>query len=54
MDAQTESQLDTWLLLQTGIEASHGFENTDPSTDCALGVIFVSMRIAKVHEEPIP
>src|SRR5437868_11002034 len=54
MDAQSESKLDTCLLLQTGIEVSHGFENTDPSTDCALGVIFMGVGIPKIDQETIP
>ena len=54
MDAQTESELDTFLALQTAIEVSHGSEDTQASPYCSLGVIFMGLGIPKVHQESIP
>jgi len=46
-------ELDTFGLLQTGIEVSHGIKETQARSDGSLGIIFVSHGIAKVHEESI-
>ena len=54
MDAHTDSELDTFGLLQTGIEVSHRSEDTQTSTYCTLGVVFMGLGIAKVHQETIP
>jgi hypothetical protein len=45
--------LDAFALLQPLIQVSQGIENTEPSTDGSLGVIFMGLRIAEVHEKPI-
>src|SRR5262245_54722697 len=53
MDTQTESKLDTFLLLQPGIKVSHSSKNSQPRAYCSLGIIFVRLGIAEVHEKPI-
>src|SRR5262245_21001797 len=53
MDAHTESELDAFCLLQTGIEVSHAIEDTQASPYCSLGVIFMGMGIPKVHQQSI-
>src|SRR5215475_6278878 len=54
MNPYTKSKLDTFLLVQTGIEVSHGSKNSQPSPYCSLGIVFMCLGIAKVHEESIP
>src|SRR5215471_1066824 len=54
MDAHAESELDTVSLLQILIQVSHGSEDTQPSPDGSLSIIFMCLRIAKVHQETIP
>src|SRR5262245_40867807 len=54
MEAHTNGELDTFLLLQTGIEVTHGSKHSQPSPYCTLLIIFVCLRIAKVDEETIP
>src|SRR6516162_9909769 len=54
MNANAESELDTLRLLQTSIEVSHGSKNSQTSSYCSLGIVFVRLRIAKVHQESIP
>src|SRR5215471_4443220 len=53
MNPYTDGELDTFLLLQTGIEVSHGSKNSQTSSYCSLGVIFVSHRKAEVDQETI-
>src|SRR5262245_21276090 len=53
MDAQTESKLDAFVLLQTSIEVPHGSKNSQPSPYCSLGVILMGLGIAKIDEETI-
>src|SRR5215471_11827039 len=53
MDAQTESKLDPFILLQTAIEVSQRSKNSQTSPYCSLGVIFMCLGIAKIHQEPI-
>ena len=54
MDAQTESELDAFVLLQTSIEVSHRIEDTQTSPDSSLRIVFMGLGIAKVHQETIP
>src|SRR5438067_5931977 len=54
MNAHMDSELDTFILLQTAIEVSHGSKNSQTSPYCSLGVIFMCLGIAEVHEESIP
>src|SRR5437016_1137840 len=53
MDAHAESELNAFLVLQTGIQVSHGIEHTEPSTYGSLGVIFMRLGIAKVDQQAI-
>jgi hypothetical protein len=53
VDAQTASTT-AFILLQTGIEVFHHSEDAKTSAYCSLGVIFMGLRIAKVHQESIP
>ena len=54
MDAHAERKLDAFGLWQPLIEGSQSMEDTQPSTDGSLCVIFMGLGIAKVHEKPIP
>ena len=54
MDAYTDGELDTFGLLQPGIQVSHRSEDTQPRTYGSLGIIFMGLGIAKIHEETIP
>jgi len=53
MDAYPDTELDTLLSLQTGIEVSHGSEETQTRSYCSLGIVFVSLGIPKVHQETV-
>src|SRR6266850_6650202 len=53
MDAQTESELDTFLSLQTGIQVFHGIEDTQARSYRSLGVIFMRLGIAKIDQETV-
>ena len=53
MHPYTDSKLDTFILLRTGIEVSHSSKNSQTSTYCSLGIIFMGVRIAKVCEYAI-
>jgi hypothetical protein len=53
MHPYTDGELDTFGLLQTGIEVSHGIEDTQTSPYCSLGIIFVGLRIAEIDQETI-
>ena len=53
MDTHTDGELDTFILVQTAIEISHGSKNSQTSPYCSLGVIFVSLGIAKIDEETV-
>ena len=51
------SRTASWIPLclpQTCIQVSHGIENTQARTYRSLGIIFMGLGIAKVHEESIP
>jgi hypothetical protein len=50
----TDSELDTFCLLQTSIEVSHGIEDTQARAYCSLGIILMRLGIAEVHQESIP
>ena len=55
MDTDTDGELDTLrLLVRRVLQVSHRIQDTQPSTYCSLGVIFMGLGIAKVHQEPIP
>src|SRR5262245_18899186 len=53
MNTYTKGELDTFDFLQTEIEVSHGSKNSQTSSYCSLGVIFVSHRKAEVDQETI-
>src|SRR5262249_40812285 len=54
MDAHTDSELDTFSLLQPLIQVSHSSKHTQPSTYRSLSVIFMGLGIAKIDQKPIP
>src|SRR5215470_17686555 len=45
-----DGEMDTFRLLQMGIEVSHGSKNSQPCAYCSLGVIFMGMGIAEIDE----
>src|SRR5262245_39748550 len=44
MDPYAESELNTFLVFQTGTEVSHGSKNSQTSSYCSLCVIFMGDR----------
>jgi len=54
MHTYMESELDTFRLLQSLIQVSHGIEDTQPRAYGSLGVIFMGVGIPKVDQETIP
>jgi hypothetical protein len=54
MDAYTESKLETWRVLQTLIQVSHGIEDTQARAYGPMSIIFMGLGIAKIDEQPIP
>src|SRR5262249_25459553 len=53
INSYTKSKLDTFGLLQTGIEVSHRSKNSQTSPYCSLCVIFMCLGIAEIDEETI-
>src|SRR5712691_2517182 len=53
MHPYTDGELDTFGLLQPLIQVSHRSEDTQTSPYCSLGIIFMSVGIAEIHQEPI-
>jgi hypothetical protein len=49
----TQSKLDAFVLLQTGIEVSHGSKNSQTSLYGSVGVIFMGVGVPKVHQQSI-
>src|SRR5262244_2701756 len=54
MYSEPDSQCEPFVSLQACIEVSHCSKNSQTSPYCSLGVIFVSLGIAKINEESIP
>ena len=54
MDTYTDGELETFGLLQTDIQLSHGSKNTQTSPYGSLGIILMGLGIAKVDQETIP
>jgi hypothetical protein len=54
MNANADSEWETFGLLQMGRKLSQGSENTESRPDGSLWIVFMCLRIAEVHEEPIP
>jgi hypothetical protein len=53
MDAYTNTELDTFGLLQLLIPVSHGIEDTQTCPYCSLCVIFMRLGIAEIHQQAI-
>jgi hypothetical protein len=53
MDTYTESKLDPFVLLQTGMQVFHRREDTQTRSYSSVRIIFMRLGIAEVHEEPI-
>jgi hypothetical protein len=53
MNPYTDGELETFGLLQTAIEVSHGNKNSQTSPYRSLGIIFMCLRIAKIDQETI-
>src|SRR5262249_42243263 len=53
MNAYADGELDAFGLLQPLIQVSQGSKNSQTSPYCSLGVIFMGLGIAEVHEETI-
>src|ERR687888_150372 len=54
MNPQPNTELNTFGLLQTLIQVSQSSKHAEPRPYRTLGVIFMGLGIAKVHEESIP
>src|SRR5439155_5269044 len=53
MNSYTKSQGDAFFLLQPLMQVAHGIENTEPSTDGSLRIVFMRLGIPKVDQETI-
>src|SRR5262249_20742067 len=53
MNAEMESQLNTLSSLQASIQVSYGIEDTQARPYGSVGIIFVCLGIAKVHQKAI-
>src|SRR5215813_1127913 len=53
MDTYTDSELDTFGLLQSFIQVFHRSEDTQTSPYCSLGIIFMCLGVAKVDEQTV-
>jgi hypothetical protein len=53
MDADPHGQPDAFVLFQAGVQRPHDVEDAQASTDGPLGVVFVGLRVAKVHQQAI-
>ena len=49
MDADPHGEPQAFVLFQAGVQRPHGVEDAQTGTDSPLGVIFMGLRIAKVH-----
>ena len=49
MDADPHGEPEAFALLQAGVQRPHGVKDAQTGTDSPLGVIFMGLRIAKVH-----
>jgi hypothetical protein len=53
MDADPHGEPDAPGLCQAGIQRPHGVEDAQASAHGPLGVVFVRLRVAKVHQQAI-
>jgi hypothetical protein len=53
MHSQADRQAHPLCLRQAGIELAQGLDHPQPGPHCALRVIFVCLRIAKIDQQPI-
>ena len=53
MHAHPDGQPHAPVLLQTGIQRPHGVENAQARPHRPLGVVFVRLGIAKVHQQAV-
>src|SRR5215813_10713371 len=53
MNTHTDSELDTLLLLQTGMEVSHRIQDTQTRSYCSMRIIFMGMGIAEIDEQTV-
>jgi hypothetical protein len=53
MDPHAGCQADRVLWLEPLIQYTEGFEHLETGTDRPLSIIFMRLRIAKVHQQPI-
>jgi hypothetical protein len=49
MKPYTDRELDTFLLLKTGIVVSHRNKNSQTSPYCSLGIIFMGLGVTEIH-----
>ena len=54
MDTETEGKLDTFGLFQMGMQVFHLIKDSQARPYGSLSVIFVSLGIAKIHQQSIP
>ena len=53
MDAHPHRQAHPLLLLQVAIERRQGLHHAEPAAHCPLRIVFMRLRIAKVHQQPV-
>jgi len=54
MYTEPDSERNTLVSLQTGLELSHGSKDNEPNTGSTLGIIVVGLGIPKIDQESIP
>src|SRR5215467_4447410 len=54
MNAYTNGELDTFGLLQMGMQVFYLIKDSQGSAYSSLGVVFMGLGIAKIHQETIP
>jgi hypothetical protein len=54
MDAQTDRELETFGVLESLMQVSHGSEDTQTRPYCSMRIILMGVGIAKIHQETIP
>src|SRR5215475_7965490 len=53
MNPYTNGELNAFPLLQTSIEVSHRSKNSQTSSYCSLGIIFVCLGIAEIDKQTV-
>jgi hypothetical protein len=53
VDTKPNGELNAMLTLQTGVEGCDGVDDAKTCKDSPPGVVFMRLRIAEIHQEPV-